>query len=221
MEITKKEIEKLIELRKEDTFLNHFWNILSRNYQPTGEVGRTEIKIWRQSIWNSTFYPIFIFELNANNHLVNIKDKINPIGKLFFVLFVAGQLYLLLPRTLPQADYLLSWVPFLVGFAFLWILILIGRSLYRFEKKNQLKQIFEILDIETEPEKIEKEWSLKNILIRSFTYPFCLFLIFLSIFLYIPEGQYLLTFGTLAMVGFYLVSDLRMILRKKTNGNNV
>ncbi len=221
MEITKKEIEQLIELRKEDTFLNHFWNILSRNYQPTGEVGRTEIKVWRQNIWNSTFYPIFIFELNANNHLVNIKDKINPFGKLFFVLFVTGQLYLLLPRTLPQADYLLSWVPFLVVFAFLSILILIGRSLYRFEKKNQLKQIFEILDIETEPEKIEKEWSLKNILIRSFTYPFCLFLIVLNIFLILPEGKYFLALGTLSMVGFYLVTDLKMILRKKTNGNNV
>ena len=69
MEVTKKDVEKLIELRKENTFLNHFWNVFSRDFRLKGEIGRNEIKVWKQNMWNATFYPIFTFEFNANNHL--------------------------------------------------------------------------------------------------------------------------------------------------------
>ena len=93
MEITKKDIEKLIELRKENTFLNHFWNVFSRDFRAKGESGRNEIKVWSQNIWNVAFYPIFTFELNANNHLTNITDKLNPIGKTIVGIFLIGILY--------------------------------------------------------------------------------------------------------------------------------
>ncbi|TXD67780.1 hypothetical protein ESV24_15120 [Aequorivita lipolytica] len=75
--------------------------------------------------------------------------------------------------------------------------------------------------MEIEEEKPEKEWFAKNILIRLFTYPFCLFLIGINIFLIIPNGQYLLAIGSLTMVSFYIIADLKMILRRKTTGNNV
>lgn len=214
MEITKKDIEKLIELRKENTYLNHLWNVFSRDFRPKGEIGRNEIKVWNQSIWNVAFYPIFTFELNANNNLTNITDKLNPIGKTIVGLFLIGILYFVFTNLSTDFDFLENWLAILIASVFLLIFITIFRELYQSEKQNQLDEIFEFLDIEVEEKKLEKEWSLKNILIRLFTYPFCLFLIGLNIFLIIPNGQYILALGTFGFVGFYLFADLKMIFKK-------
>ncbi|WP_283635514.1 hypothetical protein [Aquaticitalea lipolytica] len=214
MEITKKDIEKLIELRKENTYLNHLWNVFSRDFRPKGEIGRNEIKVWNQSIWNVAFYPIFTFELNANNNLTNITDKLNPIGKTIVGLFLIGILYFVFTNLSTDFDFLENWLAILIASVFLLIFITIFRKLYQSEKQNQLDEIFEFLDIEVEEKKLEKEWSLKNILIRLFTYPLCLFLIGLNIFLIIPNGQYILALGTFGFVGFYLFADLKMIFKK-------
>ncbi|GAL70060.1 hypothetical protein [Jejuia pallidilutea] len=222
MEVTKKDVEKLIELRKENTFLNHLWNVFSRDMRAKGEIKRNEIKVWSQNMWNMTFYPIFTFEFNANNHLVKITDKINPIGKTIVGLFSIVILYFIFSNLSTDFDFLENWLPILIISVFLLIFISVFRKLYLSEKQNQLDEIFEILDIEVEEDKLEKEWSLKNTLIRLFTYPFCLFLIGLNIFLIIPNGQYILALGTFGFVGFYLISDIKMILKnKKTTGNNV
>ena len=55
MEITKKDVEKLIEMRKKDTILNHLWNIFSPDMRAKGEINRNEIKVWSQNIWNLNF----------------------------------------------------------------------------------------------------------------------------------------------------------------------
>ncbi|WP_300027997.1 hypothetical protein [uncultured Maribacter sp.] len=214
LEITKKDIEKLIELRKENTFLNHLWNVFSRDFRAKGEIGRNEIKVWKQNMWNMTFYPIFTFELNANNHLTNIKHKLNPIGKTIVGLFLIGIIYFVFTNFSTDFDFLENWLAILIVSVFLLIFITVFRKIYQSEKQNQLDEIFEFLDIEVEEKKPEKEWSLKNILIRLFTYPFCLFLIGLNIFLIIPNGQYILALGTFGFVGFYLFADLKMIFKK-------
>ena len=214
MEITKKDIEKLIELRKENTFLNHLWNVFSRDFKAKGEIGRNEIKVWKQNMWNMTFYPIFTFELNANNHLTNITDKLNPIGKTIVGIFSIGILYFVFTNFSTDFNFLENWLSILIVSVFLLIFITVFRKLYQSEKQNQLDEIFEFLDIEVEEKKPEKEWSLKNILIRLFTYPFCLFLIGLNIFLIIPNGQYILALGTFGFVGFYLFADLKIIFKK-------
>ncbi|WP_438425529.1 DUF443 family protein [Aquimarina macrocephali] len=208
-------------MRKGDTFLNHLWNVFSRDFRPKGEIRRNEIKVWNQNLWNSAFYPIFKFELNVNNHLINITDKLNPIGKTLIGLFSIGILYFVLTNVSPDFDFLENWLPILIGSVFLLILITVFRKLYLFEKKNQLEEIYEILDIEIEKKQPEKEWSLKNILIRLFTYPFCLFLIGINIFLLIPKGQFIMALCSFGFVMFYLVTDLKMIFRKKTTGNKV
>ncbi|MFC0878867.1 hypothetical protein ACE01N_19885 [Saccharicrinis sp. FJH2] len=220
MKVTKKDVEKLIELKKENTFFNHLWNVFSRDFRPKGEVSQNEIKIWRQNIWNATFYPIFIFKFNANNHLTNITDKLNPIGKTFIGIIALGFLYLILPKDFDDFNFIGSWPIIIFILVFSSIVVMVARMVYRFEKKNQLEQILELLDVEIEESKQKKEWSLKNILIRLFIYPFCLFLIGLNIFLIIPNRQYILALGTFIFVGFYLVADIKMILKnKKTTGN--
>jgi|SRR5690606_6024660 len=222
MEVTKKDVEKLIKLKKENTFLNHLWNVISRDFRPKGEIGRNEIKVWRQNIWNATFYPIFTFEFNTNNHLVNITDKLNPIGKTFIGIIAFLLLSAISPKKLSDFDLIENWPIIVFITVFVSIIVLVARMVYRFEKNNQLEQMLELLDVEVELKKPEKEWSLKNILIRLFTYPFCLFLIGLNIILIIPNGNYILALVSLGFVGFYLFVDIKMILKnKKTTGNTV
>ena len=221
MEVTKKDVEKLIELRKENTLLNHLWNVFSPDFRPKGEIGRNQIKVWKQNMWNAIFYPVFTFEFNANNHLTNISDKLNPIGKTFIGILAIGFLYLILPKSLSDFDFIKNWPIITFIAVFITLIVLVARMVYRFELKNQLEEILEFLDVEVEEKKPEKEWSLKNILIRLFTYPFCLFLIGLNVYLIIPNGQYILALGSFGVVGFYLFADIKMILKsKKTTGNN-
>ena len=224
MEVTKKDVEKLIELRKENTFLNHLWNIFSRDMTAKGEVSRNEIKVWRQNMWNLTFYPIFTFEFNANNHLINISTKLNPVGKMIIGFIIIGLIWLIFPKNLSDFDILEKWqmATFLLVFSFL--IVWVARKVYRYETQNQLEQIFEILDIEVEEKKPEREWSLKNVLIRLFTYPFSLFIVFISVWLLYENGirNILQSVIGIGVCGMYLYADIKMIMRaKKTTGNNV
>ncbi|MFD2724733.1 hypothetical protein [Hyunsoonleella rubra] len=215
MEVTKKDVEKLIELKRKDTFFNHLWNVFSRDLRSAGEINRHEIKVWNQNLWNASFYPIFKFEFNASNHLIKISDRLNPVGKMLIGILVFGFLYFVFPKNPTEFNFIGSWPIILFLSAFSSIFILFARMIYRFEKQNQLDEIFELLDIEVEEKEPEKEWSAKNILIRLFTYPFCLFLIGLNIFLIIPNQGYIPAIGIFIFVGLYLISDLRMIFKNK------
>ncbi|NER11753.1 Heme exporter protein D [Muriicola jejuensis] len=223
MEVTKKDVEKLIELRKENTFLNHLWNVLSRDFRPKGEIGRKEIKVWRQNMWNATFYPIFTFEFNANNHLINISDKLNPVGKTFIGIFSLGFLYLIFPESFSDFDFIGNW-PFITFIAVsITLVVLVALMIYKFEKKNQLEQILELLDVEVKEKKPEKEWSVKNILIRLFLYPFSIFVISICVWSLFEHGikSIFMTLFGIGICGLYLYSDVKMILKsKKTTGNN-
>ena len=220
LEVTKKDVEKLIELRKGNTFLNHLWNVFSRDFRSQGEVGRSEIKVWRQSIWNMTFYPIFTFEFNSNNHLTNIKHNLNPVGKAFNIIASLWFIFLIFPKQPSDFDFIANWRIATLITVFVLISILVARMVYQFEKQNQLEQIFELLDIEVEEKKPEKEWSLKNILIRLFTYPFSLFVIFICIWSLTENGNILMTVFGIGISATYLYTDIKMILRKKKTTSN-
>jgi len=217
MEVTKKDVEKLIELRKENTFLNHLWNVFSRDMRAKGQINQNDIKVWNQNIWNMTFYPIFTFEFNTKNHLTNITTELNPVGKTLIGIILIGLIWLIFPKNLSEFDLADSWqmATFLAIFSFL--IVWIAKKLYRFEKQNQLEQIFEILDVETDEKKPEKEWSLKNILIRLFTYPFSIFVISIcawSLFANGIKSIFLTLFG-IGICGVYLYSDIKMIMNNK------
>jgi len=217
MEVTKKDVEKLIELRKENTFLNHLWNVFSRDMRAKGQINQNDIKVWNQNIWNMTFYPIFTFEFNTKNHLTNITTELNPVGKTLIGIILIGLIWLIFPKNLSEFDLADSWqmATFLAIFSFL--IVWIANKLYRFEKQNQLEQIFEILDVETDEKKPEKEWSLKNILIRLFTYPFSIFVISIcawSLFANGIKSIFLTLFG-IGICGMYLYSDIKMIMNNK------
>ena len=191
--------------------------ILKWDFKPTGEIRNREIRVWRQNGWNRMFYPIFKFELNKDAHLINISDRINPVGLIIYVLFCILFSIPWLNWVFEDFDLSNHWIQILGWVIFLGIFLLIGFKIYRMEKKIQLVQIYEILDIEVENEKLEKEWSWKKILIRLITYPLSFFLIATCFLAAIPQGKYLLALGILTIVGFYLYSDLKIILEKKKN----
>ena len=210
LEITKKDIENLIGVEKEDTFLHHLRTVFLCNLQPTGEIGKHQIKIWRRNIWNSSFYPIFTFKLNTNDHLVDITDTPNPVGKLLLAIFIIGFPALIFSDGLIEFGMLGYWFPVLVIAIFLMVVIYAARQIYNYEKQNQLEEIFELLAIETEEKVPEKEWSLKNICIRVCAYLFCAFLIFLNVTLIISQKGYMLTLGTVIFVIPYLYTDIKI-----------
>ncbi len=217
--INKQDIEDLIEKRKEDSFTIHLWNIISRDFSSTGEVGWNKIKIWKQSVWNSVFYPIFCFEFE-NNQLKRISYKLNPVGKILFGLLIMVYLLIVSPNNLAEFEISENLLGILIAPTFLVILFVVLRKIYTFERQNQLDEIYAVLNIEIKNKTPQKEWSLKNILIRLFTYPFSLFLIGINLTLIIPNRQYFLAFGIFGFVAFYLIADLMMIFKKKTTGNN-
>ena len=222
MEINKKEVEKLIELRKENTFLNHLWNVFSRDIRAKGEIKRNEIIVWNQNMWNMTFYPIFTFEFNANNHLINITDTINPVGKTIIAIATLWFLYLIFPNNPNEFNPIDNWQWITIVAVIVCLVVWVSRKIYKMERKNQLEEIYEILDIEIEEKILEKEWSLKNILIRLFTYPFAIFVITICVWSLFANGikSIFLTLFGIGICGMYLYSDIRMIIKnKKTTGN--
>lgn len=221
MEITKSDIKKLVEVEKADTFFNHLVAVLTRDYRAKGEIKPSKIIVWSQSYWTGITYPIFTFKLDSKNNLIDITDRLNPVGRIFYFGVLGFLIFLFTPQDLNNVVWIDLWPLAVTIILFLAIFILVTSRFYLFEKKQQLNEIFEILDIEVQIEKVEKEWSLKNILIRLFTYPFCAFLMWLSIFIGIPAGNYGLAIGAAIFVIPYLYIDLKLIMRKKTSGNNI
>lgn len=219
MEITKSDIVKLIEEKQTDSFTTHLLTVLKWNCRPSGEIRNREIRVWRQNDWNKIFYPIFKFDLNRDGHLINISDRINPIGRIIYILFCALFSIPWLHWVFEDFDILNHWIQIFGWVIFLGIFLLIGFKVYRMEKKIQLEQIYEILDIETD-KKTEKEWSWSKILTRLIMYSLSIFLIIVNILFVIPKGQFILTIVSLGLVGVYLYTDLKILMRKKTTGNN-
>lgn len=222
MEVTKKDVEKLIELRKQNTFLNHLGTVFSRDMSSNGEIKLNEIKVWKQNMWNVTFYPIFTFTFNDKNHLTKIKDELNPIAKTLIVILFLVFFYVIIPEDLSDFNFNLRLFTVLVTVIFL--IICLARVVYKNEKNNQLKEIFEILDIEVEGKDAEKEWSLKNIFIRILTYPFSFFVIAISVWSFFNDGieGIIRSFFAIGICSIYLYSDIKMILRaKKTTASRV
>ena len=147
MKITKSDILKLIENEKSDTVWNHFLHVLSIDYKPTGEIQNNQIKIWRQGIFIGAFYPVYTFELNSENQLIKISDKLNPIGKILYLMLPLGFSFLFFSNVFGDFEYKKSLISVGIILIFVFAYIFISRKIYRFEKKEQLKQIYSILNI--------------------------------------------------------------------------
>ncbi|KQO32957.1 hypothetical protein ASF10_19335 [Flavobacterium sp. Leaf82] len=214
MEITKSDIQKLIEVKKEDTIKNHFLYSTTKQYKSFGEIKENTIKVWQRTNMTGIYYPIFTFEFNSENKLIKTSEKLNPIAKFSQLLFPLFYFFPLLLKAFTDFEFKRS-LACISAFLFLtFVCYLVSNKIFRYEKKEQLNEFYKTLGIKTE-DKQEREWSKSKTLTRLFTYPFCFALILLTIFLIIPEGGFLIAILILGIIGTYLYSDLKIIFKEK------
>jgi hypothetical protein len=142
LEITKKEVEKLIELKEENSFINHLWTVFYRDFRVKGEISYNKIKLWKQGFWNMTLYPVFTFEFNAEMHLINITDKQNPIGKFLRIIILLTLVILFFVQLINNFRLITNW-RFIALFGILiWLSNLLFQKVYKNDKQNQLDKIY-------------------------------------------------------------------------------
>lgn len=228
MEFCKSDIQKLIQVKKSNTFWNHFLFSFSKNYKIHGEIQKNSIVIWQRTSFTGISYPIYIFEFDSENTLLNISDKLNPYAKYTQLLFPIFFFFPLLSTAFTDFQ-IKKFLTCISIFILLTVACyLMGRKIHSYEKREQLAHFRELLNIKTKnkskiskilnienKEKPENELSVSKTLTRLFTYPFCLALIGFAIFGMIPDGKFIIAIPLLAITVTYLYSDLKMILNQK------
>ena len=219
MEITKQEVAALIEKEAEDSLRHHLLNVFSFDHMARGEIKERQIKIWKKNPFIRASYPIHTFKFNDKGHLIDIQSRKNPVVKWLNVIFLAliAIPFISLVMEPFLFDRILLFV-FIFGLIVL-LLHLITRSIYKFELKEQLKKIYDALDMEMVEEPVAKEWSWKMILTRLFIYPFCIGLILLSIYELIPQGKIKMAFFAIGISIVVLGSDILILIRKAKSKN--
>lgn len=224
MRITKQHIQKVIEKKRTDSIISHLVTVFTRDLSIIGDVKQNELRIWEQNMWSTFFYPIFVFHFE-NDVLVKQTDKLNPFGKFLISIPICFLTYIIgtnIFQNFEEFSLLENWRLIIFLGTFFTICIIACRYIYRFEKKKTLTQFLDILEIPYYQPPTENEWSAKNILIRLFTYPFCLFIISICTYAILVQNNYILGLAGYGFCGYYLVADIKMILTaKKTNDNNV
>jgi hypothetical protein len=215
LEVTKEDVEKLIEVEKTDTFLTHLKCFVLNKSIAMGTIEQRKISVWRPTIWNRAFYPVFDFEFNTQGHLIKINDRINPASKIYFLVIAIFFLSTFIMPVLYNFEFLGSVLYVLFVFSFTSLIFYVFYRNYLFEKKNQLEEIFEILDIETEKKVPKNEWSPGKTITRLLLYTFSIAVITLSILYIIPSGNYGLALGCITVFGTYLYIDLKILIKNK------
>lgn len=149
-DITKKDVIACISKERKSSFLNHFLTFFIGRKYLSGEINERNILIWSTNQWLSAWFPVFNLEFNRQNELINISYSKNWFAKfldfVFYVLISIAFIYIL-----RSIDYSLSSLTLPLFF-----LIMVGivnylfYSIYRFEAKNQLEELYDIIGIEND-----------------------------------------------------------------------
>lgn len=214
--INKEALKQLIEKQKTDAFWNHFLTFISLDDALQGEGKGDEMIVWKQNSWNRTFYPVHTFRAIDSDKLAYVHSKLNSFGKVLLALIALIPIVILWQIFIQPLVFKTAVILATINMSFFFIVGVVMRKVYRTEKMHQLEDIFMALG-EEYPKAREHEWSVGKILLRLFTYPFCIFLVALSLIEAIPKGEYL--YGLLALIFSltYLISDLVMIVKKAKN----
>ena len=146
MKINRNDVQKLIQKLKDDNVWNHFLCVIKLDCNVNGHIQKNKINIWKQGIWNKAFYPIFIFEFNSQNHLIKITDKLNPIGRLLYLLFPISYSIFFFSIIINDFKIKKFLILMTVILTILILYFLITKKIYEYEKKVQLEAIFKIID---------------------------------------------------------------------------
>lgn len=218
MDILKKDVENLIEVNSKHSIFSHFWNAISNDMRSKGCIVNNSVLVWRQNNWNAFFYPVFTFKFNKNRQLVEIKDSLNPFGRLLISIISIAFVYFIIPENILSYNLQGNWQWFVLIAIFMLLVTMLSRKIYKTEKNNQLELIYEFLEIESENHKTINEWSLPKVLTRLFTYPFCIFIIAICIWGIIEnsiKGLFLAVPGIFVCL-VYLYFDIKLIREIKS-----
>lgn len=91
MQSIKDKIDRLIVREKEDTFFNHPLIFLNF-YDWCGNREGNKFRIWKQSHWTGSFYPVIHGEIkqNGNNTRVTLIPRLNIFAKFLTILIIGG-----------------------------------------------------------------------------------------------------------------------------------
>lgn len=215
MEITKEEVKQLIQIEKPDTYWTHFLNTIANNKFYNGIASEKEVRLWKRNMWTMSLYTVFIFSFNKNNHLIDIRTKLNVFGKVFFTGIFLAILTFFSYRLSALYQNERFWLYSCIAIVFLVIYICFCKVVYESEKRIQRKRLFEILDIEDHNKDTIKEHSLFSFFLRIFTYPIGLGALYVSIFHFFPSEQYVYGISAIFIVVAYFITDIILIFRRK------
>ena len=226
--VTRKDIEQLIVENKISNLKTHFKDMLFYNtVKYSGEIRSDEILLWRSSYFLRGAYPIFHIKFDKQNRLNNIKKEKNPfhivLNKISLILFISTIIGFFVTSDIKFA--LIATIGISVVAFLLNMVLTKGRNYEMQLITDELKEVIENIEFEKNPELVRKsssnatnktnEWSLKKILTRLILYPFCAFIVYLSLIHIIPEGKRELgIFGVLIGLGYPIV-DLIIAFGRK------
>jgi hypothetical protein len=87
MEVTKSDIQKLIEVQKNNTFSNHFICSIKKDYKIYGNIEKHKINIWKRKSLTGNSYSVYSFEFDSEDVLTKVNDKLNSFAQFSQLLF--------------------------------------------------------------------------------------------------------------------------------------
>ncbi|MFK7747190.1 MAG: hypothetical protein AB8B65_02240 [Kordia sp.] len=215
MKITQKEVTQLITIEKPDTFRAHFICFLFKNKKTHGSSTNNEVRLWQHNSWTGSLYAVFTFTFNSENHLTDIKAKLNVYGKSFFlgIFIILSAFFSWRLSTLYQNERF--WLYASIIGIFMILYVVFCKAVYEGEKRMMRNAIFEKLAIEMTDKQLINEGSFFGVFSRLFTYPIGLFALYASIFHFFPNQKYGYAIFTMIVVSAYFITDIILLFRKK------
>jgi hypothetical protein len=106
------------------------------------------------------------------------------------------------------------WIYIIIECFFLAFLVAIIAKVYSYERKKQLKTIYERLDMEIEGNPF-KDSTLAAVLIRCLAYPIGLITLYAGIFYFLPKGDFIKATFAILVVMVYFVVDIILVFKKE------
>lgn len=226
--ISKKDVEKLIEIKTINSIKNHWSYSNLNNFKINGEIRQKEILIWKNTFFLRTAYPIFIVYFDDNENYEKFEIIDNP-----FYLLLRKLIFLLISLLIVIVFFYYDYRTAIfgsIGIIFISIAsFMIMHKSISFERSMIIKNFkYELLkinakrtsniNIKIKEEKIirAREWTLSKILSRILIYPFGIF-IFYSTFLLIKEGKVVHGIAGILIVLLFFITDLLIIFKMENN----
>lgn len=229
--ITKKEIEKLIIRRKKSDLKNHFYTMLDYNSATySGDIRNNEILLWKSTSFMRGNYPVFCLTFDTNENLKEISTQTNPFDKITGLIFKSVSI-LIIVSVFIFSDFEPALLQAMVIIVMLLLLSLLLKKITKYETSLlviELKEIIKNIENSKNSTKKSKESNIENntepkektiskTLTRLFAYPFCLFIIYISIVEFIPTGKLKIGIFGIIIPLAYLISDIKIVSGKNKN----